>query len=56
MTKEEFISNYPTPDYVVTTWKALHVNFCSETMLAWEDACARAMREATEAYERSTQT
>lgn len=36
----------PTPDYVIETWNAMHKNMCSETMLAWEQACQRARNEA----------
>lgn len=52
MTKEEFISNYPTPGYVTYAWVAMHANLNVVTMGNWEEACEDAMREATEAYER----
>ena len=52
MTREEFISKYPTPEYVIDAWADMHQNMNDSTMRAWEDACRRARAEADAAYDK----
>ena len=51
--REEFISKYPTPDYVTSAWIAMHQNCNTATTLAWGRACERARAEADNAYKES---
>lgn len=53
MTREEFIKQYPTPEYVKAAREVMHhMGLTNETMLAWENACYRARYEADRAYEK----
>ena len=55
MTRQEFVDQYPTPQYVLAAWSAMHQDHDGTeralAMAAWESACRRARAEADAAYD-----